>query len=306
MVFPARFPALRKLVEEQLNTLTLEIENLFETEVAARVSTEVAAQSAKVAEVLNQAVRRLRQAGSFDDAAAVLAGSSAMFCAQAAVFGSTGGTMKVCASRGAAAGVELPLERAAAFRTALETGDPVVAMATESEVSAGLVEAFAHTAGELVALFPIGDHGLLYAWGNVQNAPLELLAQVAAAAPRRTASVERAPDLVSIAPAAAPERAAWSDLDSKERRLHLRAQQFARTEIAQIRLHRAERVKEGRRAANLYGVLAREIDAVRDEFRQKFLSASPSMVDYVHVELMRTLANEDPALLGSGYPGPLV
>jgi hypothetical protein len=30
------------------------------------------------------------------------------------------------------------------------------------------------------------------------------------------------------------------------------------------------------------------------------------MVDYLHLELTRTLANEDPDLLGSTYPGPLV
>jgi hypothetical protein len=41
-------------------------------------------------------------------------------------------------------------------------------------------------------------------------------------------------------------------------------------------------------------------------FQQKFLSTSPSMVDYVHLELLRTLANNDAALFGPDYPGPLV
>jgi hypothetical protein len=30
------------------------------------------------------------------------------------------------------------------------------------------------------------------------------------------------------------------------------------------------------------------------------------MVDYLHPELVRTLANDDVELLGSDYPGPLV
>ena len=30
------------------------------------------------------------------------------------------------------------------------------------------------------------------------------------------------------------------------------------------------------------------------------------MVDYLHLELMRTLANDDADLLGKEYPGPMV
>ena len=30
------------------------------------------------------------------------------------------------------------------------------------------------------------------------------------------------------------------------------------------------------------------------------------MVDYLHLELLRTLANDDADLLGSEYPGPMV
>jgi hypothetical protein len=30
------------------------------------------------------------------------------------------------------------------------------------------------------------------------------------------------------------------------------------------------------------------------------------MVDYLHLELVQTLANDDPDLLGNNYPGPMV
>jgi hypothetical protein len=30
------------------------------------------------------------------------------------------------------------------------------------------------------------------------------------------------------------------------------------------------------------------------------------MVDYLHLELVRTLANDDPELLGENYPGVIV
>jgi hypothetical protein len=90
-----------------------------------------------------------------------------------------------------------------------------------------------------------------------------------------------------------------------EERVHLRAQQFARAQVAQIRLHQAREVQRGRSQSDLYGCLTREIDALREAFGRKFLTASPTMIDYVHSELLRTLAHDDPALLGPGYPGAL-
>ena len=47
------------------------------------------------------------------------------------------------------------------------------------------------------------------------------------------------------------------------------------------------------------------IDSARDKFRQDFFLPCPTMVDYLHLELVRTLANDDPELLGTEYPGPM-
>ena len=46
--------------------------------------------------------------------------------------------------------------------------------------------------------------------------------------------------------------------------------------------------------------------AARESFREKHMSASPTMVDYLHLEMVRSLANDDADLLGPEYPGPLV
>ena len=45
---------------------------------------------------------------------------------------------------------------------------------------------------------------------------------------------------------------------------------------------------------------------VQEAFRLNFVVGYASMADYLHLELVRTLANDDPLLLGPGYPGPLV
>jgi hypothetical protein len=86
----------------------------------------------------------------------------------------------------------------------------------------------------------------------------------------------------------------------------LRAQRFARVQVAEMRLFHAEVVQVGRSRRNLYEALRQPIEDARQAFRARFFTGCPSMVDYLHLELTRTLANDDPDLLGSTYPGPLV
>jgi hypothetical protein len=92
----------------------------------------------------------------------------------------------------------------------------------------------------------------------------------------------------------------------EEQDLHLKAQRFARNQAAEIRLYKSEDVKNGRTGSNLYTSLKAEIDSARETFRRDFLSGPGKMADYVHLELVRTLANDDVQLLGPDYPGPLL
>jgi hypothetical protein len=71
-----------------------------------------------------------------------------------------------------------------------------------------------------------------------------------------------------------------------------------------MRLYQAQAVRQGRDQARLYMALRGEMDRSRAQFKHEFLHV-PSMVDYFHLEVVRTLANDDPALLGPEYPGPL-
>jgi hypothetical protein len=300
----------------RFSAVLAEIEIALESEMAEAAAAEATERVARFAEELNQAARRLRQAEKFTDLAGVLADCAASFCDRCAVFEIAGETATVRAGRGIQGGAVALLETAGALRAAMESGDPVSALATPGEVSQAVVNLFKHSNGERVSLFPIDQSGFLYACGNLRHAPLELLATIAGTA-YKTTRKSAPPELVSITsaapagdsepqPAAGPAARNWSELDPKEQRLHLRAQQFARTEVAQLRLHRSQAVVRGRADANLYAALRVEMDALRETFQAKFLSPSPSMVDYVHLELLRTLANDDAALLGPDYPGPLV
>src|SRR5262249_37193156 len=98
------------------------------------------------------------------------------------------------------------------------------------------------------------------------------------------------------------EPTAWDNLPADVQRIHLQAQRFARVKIAELRLYHAEAVREGRGKSDLYGVLRVEIEKLRDEYKRDF-AVTPAMVDYLHLELLRTLAHDDDRLLGPAYPG---
>ena len=85
----------------------------------------------------------------------------------------------------------------------------------------------------------------------------------------------------------------------------LRAQRYARVKVAEMRLYAAEQVKAGQSARDLYTALRAQIDEARAAFSAQFLTPPNGVPDYLHEELIRALAQNDEALLGPGYPGPL-
>ena len=309
-----------------LRNLFAELEQLFHNETEARVSVSVQAAEQALAESLNQAVRRLRQTGSFAEMAAVLCDASQPFAKTCAVFHVNetligGERMRPATEETAAefAALRLAANEAAAFATVIESREPVVALCSPAEVSACLAHLLNPAAGEKAHLFPITvvgtSVGILYASGAVESAAVELLAQTASAVlearqrPVLRASTNASPDLVRIEPAGVPvagRAPEWEELSAADRHLHLRAQRFARVQVAEIRLYRADAVKSGRARGDLYGALQDAIDSGRKTFQQRFLAASATMPDYFHRELVRTLADDKPAWLGEKYPGPLV
>jgi hypothetical protein len=86
---------------------------------------------------------------------------------------------------------------------------------------------------------------------------------------------------------------------------HDRARRFARVKVAEIQLYHAAEVKAGRAARDLYAWLQPHIDAAREVFRERFITSGQKTADYLHGEMVRTLANDDAELLGPGYPGPM-
>jgi hypothetical protein len=292
----------RRLVEERIAALTNDLDSLF---AGARESAR-----RESAEQLNQAVRRLRIAGDADELCGTLENAASQFAQSAMLFRLEDGIARRDP-------LLVDLHTAAAFAAAVESREPQITATTPFEVSPLLVDVLGHAPSDRASVFPVessdGVAALVYCYGAVQGAAIELLTQVAGAfypLPEPEPPQPALADLISIAPApAAPAAQAeptWELLPEDEQRVHLHAQRFARVKAAEMRLYEADLVQTGRTRRDLYSALREPIDAAREAFREKFFLMCPSMVDYLHLELVRTLANENSDLLGNDYPGPLV
>jgi hypothetical protein len=306
--------ALQKLLEDHQSRLSFELDTVFD-------ESREAAQR-EFADQLNQAVRRMRIAPDADELAATLLDAAAQFSGGSALFLVAGDAAKLKRVRvlpewaaEALMGLEISLPSAAAMAGAVESRDPVTAVTTPAEVSSQLCELFGHPADGRVSIYPVVVRdrvpALIYAWGTVQGSAIELLTQVAAAVWSAIPEPVTASELIAISPASTvpaptPPATTWESLSGEEQQLHLRAQRFARVQVAEMRLFEAVAVQTGRTQRNLYEALRKSIDAARETFRRRFFASCPNMVDYLDLELTRTLANDDPDLLGKTYPGPLV
>ncbi len=326
-IFEERLAGLANCLEEQhRNAFELQqmeaarAEEQHRNTLQARVN-EAAAESRSNAErdlakKLNQSIRCLR--GSENGGwKTELVQATQGFCDRAAVFTLQDGSLHLEAARGAVPAKpvdDVPLDAAPAFASAVESKDTVIAMRTKGELSPRIAAWTGEADSWRSYIFPVSARGnvlgLLYADADqrpVESSALELLAMAAGAFAAEHAPVPKPAELVTIAPSGQkPVTVAWASLTREQQDLHQRAQRFARVQVAEIRLYKSENVKKGRSGRSLYASLKTEIDAARETYRNDYLAASDTMVDYLHPELVRTLANDDAELLGPDYPGPLV
>jgi hypothetical protein len=295
----------RALLADTRNVARDQIERIFDERLDAlnagvvqAVTESLAGARRELTSKLNQAVRRLRASETEEQWSQAIIDGTPGFSDRAALFILRDGSLHVDAARNISDAEQMPavpLDSASAFRSAAQSKDTFVALRTKGEMSEPIARWAGEDTGGKFFLFPIVAKdrvvALLYADAtehNIETNGLELLATVAGAViESRTFS---RPTLVNIQP---------------NHDLQLKAQRFARNQVAEIRLYKSESVRNGRADRDLYTSLKAEIDSAREGFRREFLSI-PGMVDYLHQELVRTLANDDVQLLGPDYPGPLL
>jgi hypothetical protein len=299
---------------------------------------------------LNQLLRRLRNYQNEGEWVSALLDGASRFAKQVAIFSLQNDVVHLRAQANLRLPEQLtfPLTSAAAFSSAVESRDPVIALRTASEVTDALAGSEAtdrchllpiingpRTAAVLFAAdqeyMDVNGLELITSFASAvleRRANTSLHAQIAALAtsepePKPEAEPEppqpeppepelaRAqepepppPPLESPAPAkqALPP---WADLSEKERALHLRAQRFSRVAVAEMQLAKPQGCRAGREQNNLYLFLKPEIDKARESYQKQFVTI-PSMVDYLHLELVNTAAEGDERKLGPEYPGQLV
>ncbi len=313
------------VIEERFQETTTRVEEAFARDMESRLSELRQRLRRELGDRFNQLLRRLRKSETGAEMHAHLLDAAAAFCQRAALFVIEGQMLRSDGSRdliadatGRLADTVVPLASAPALLSAVEGADTVVASRTAAELSEQLAGFFGEAPEKKVGLFPVVCRGktvgLLCADvgdGEADIGALELMtmlagvtleARAAALPPSPSLEVPEAQRVVRVA-AFEPD---WSQVPEPDRALHLRAQRFARVQAAEMRLYKAQAVRTGRSKADLYSALRDEIDLARELFRADFIDPCASMADYLHLELVRTLANDDASLLGPMYPGPLV
>ncbi|MGH9581967.1 MAG: hypothetical protein ACRD4O_03400 [Bryobacteraceae bacterium] len=274
---------------------------------------------------LNQTLRRLHSyEGEAAWIAAILDGVC-QFVSEAAVFVLKEDVLQLRLQRNLAlpADFAFPASSAGAFAGALESKDPVIALRTTSEVSEPLSSA---ETGARAHIIPVLNGSrvtaIVFAASRdyVDVNALELIAGMASIVLERQANAalhtQLAPPLASrrdsseappngTAAGARKSLPSWADLSPQHRTLHIQAQRFSRIKVAEMQLARPEASRAAREQGNLYLLLKNEIDKSRQAYGTQFMTI-PSMVDYLHLELVRTAAEGDESKLGADYPGQLV
>lgn len=125
--------------------------------------------------------------------------------------------------------------------------------------------------------------------------------QAAVAKPAPVPPPAPAPEHVAAQPAAAAATVNYSEPREGEDDIHNKARRFAKLLVDEIKLYNQSKVAEGRQTRDLYDRLKDDIDKSRATYDRRY-GQSVTDVDYFRQELVRILADNDVALLGSNFP----
>lgn len=147
--------------------------------------------------------------------------------------------------------------------------------------------------------------------GGMGEATLEKAAEAEAIAESEPAeapveAVEAEPSPPAPAAQAAPAGIDISHLSEADQKVHKDAKRFVKLLISEIELYNKAKVAEGRKNKDIFKRLKSDIERSRQTYEKRFGKTVALQHDYIHEELIRTLANNDLSLMGSDYPGPQV
>ena len=105
----------------------------------------------------------------------------------------------------------------------------------------------------------------------------------------------------AAAPAAVAEQEAAPGLSAEDADTHRKAQRFARLLVDEIKLYNQAKVAEGRKNRDLYERLKEDIDKSRATYQKRYGNTAAARGDYFNGELVRSLAEDDIAIMGTSF-----
>lgn len=105
----------------------------------------------------------------------------------------------------------------------------------------------------------------------------------------------------SASAAAAPATDPFAGLSPEDADTHRKAQRFARLLVDEIKLYNQAKVAEGRRNKDLYDRLKEDIEKSRVTFQKRYGNTPAAGADYFQREVVRSLAEDDPSVMGANF-----
>jgi len=161
-----------------------------------------------------------------------------------------------------------------------------------------------------VAAVIYGDAGTVPG-GALDSSGLQALTRFAAiwlelAALRKvggtSAMEEVAQPHAAVAMAASAPASAPANTGSEEDELHKKAKRFAKLLVEEIKLYNSAKVTAGRENRDLYERLREDIEKSRATYDKRYADGPVASANYFNQELIRILADNDVALMGSAFP----
>ena len=83
--------------------------------------------------------------------------------------------------------------------------------------------------------------------------------------------------------------------------IHKKAKRFAKLLVDEIKLYNQAKVNEGRQHKDLYSRLKEDIEKSRASYDKRYGNTAAASGDYFNQEVIKVLAENDAAVLGSGF-----
>jgi hypothetical protein len=296
-------------------------------------------EDAPVSALLDSAIRGIQESSSQTDILRSLVDGAAHFASRVALFVVKGDSASGWQARGfddnsGIKKLSVPVNKGLVGKT-MEAHGPSIGTAAEFDGS--FVEQFgAPKKGNAVVIpLQVRDKvpALLYADagsrsdGECDNAALQLLtrssglwleiltlrkATASAATAAESAiegpppAAEEAPHAAAAAASAAPahrEAPAPAHIDGHgaDDEVHKKAKRFAKLLVDEIKLYNQTKVNEGRKHKDLYSRLKEDIEKSRASYDKRYGNTAAAGGNYFTEEVVRVLAENDEAVLGSGF-----